>query len=126
MPKNMFSTILESLKKISLFAWEKFKVFWFGVAVPFVKGLTPKKALAILGILFVAGVLTLALMFYILSFNLPTIESLKDYKPSLGTTILAQDGRVLGHIRIEKGVYVPLQRIPKPMVNALLATEDPR
>jgi penicillin-binding protein 1A len=126
MPKTMFSSILEKIKKISFFAWEKFKVFWFGVAVPFVKGLTPKKALAILGILFVAGVLVLALMFYILSLNLPTIESLKDYKPSPGTTILAQDGRVLGHIRIEKGVYVPLQRMPKQMVNALLATEDPR
>src|SRR5512143_2577987 len=126
MPKNMFSSILETLKKISLFAWEKFKAFWFGVAVPFVKGLTPKKALAILGLLFVAGVLTLALMFYILSFGLPTIESLKDYKPSAGTMILAKDGRVLGQVRIEKGIYVPLQRIPKQMVNALLATEDPR
>src|SRR5512143_3418515 len=126
MPKNMFSSILETLKKISLFAWEKFKAFWFGVAVPFVKGLTPKKALAILGLLFVAGVLTLALMFYILSFGLPTIESLKDFKPSAGTMILAKDGRVLGQVRIEKGIYVPLRRIPQQMVNALLATEDPR
>ncbi|HEX9136795.1 MAG TPA: transglycosylase domain-containing protein, partial [Nitrospirota bacterium] len=118
--------LLETLKKITLLTWEKFKAFWFGVAVPFVNGLTPKKALAILGLLFVAGVLTLALMFYILSFGLPTIESLKDYKPSAGTMILAKDGRVLGQVRIEKGIYVPLQRIPKQMVNALLATEDPR
>ncbi|HET7319841.1 MAG TPA: PBP1A family penicillin-binding protein [Nitrospirota bacterium] len=118
--------LLETLKKITLLAWEKFKAFWFGVAVPFVNGLTPKKALAILGLLFVAGVLTLALMFYILSFGLPTIESLKDYKPSAGTMILAKDGRVLGQVRIEKGIYVPLHRIPKQMVNALLATEDPR
>ena len=126
MMKNLLNTFLEALKNIFLFAWEKFKLLWFNVVIPGLKGLTPKKALAILGILFVAGVLTLALMFYILSFDLPTIEALKDYKPSEGTMILAQDGRVLGQIRIEKGVYVPLQRIPKSMVNALLATEDPR
>jgi penicillin-binding protein 1A len=126
MLKNLLNKFLEALKNISLFAWEKFKLLWFHVVIPGLKGLTPKKALALLGILFVAGVLTLALMFYILSFDLPTIEALKDYKPSAGTTILAQDGRVLGQIRIEKGVHVPLQRIPKSMVNALLATEDPR
>ncbi len=33
---------------------------------------------------------------------------------------------MLGQIKIEKGVYVPFKRIPKYMVNALLATEDPR
>jgi penicillin-binding protein 1A len=126
MLKNLYHKFLETLKKVSLFAWEKFKVFWFNIVIPGLRGLTPKKALVILGILFVAGVLTIALMFYILSFGLPTIEALKDYKPSAGTTILAQDGRVVGQIRIEKGVYVPLKRIPKSMVNALLATEDPR
>ncbi len=126
MLKNLFQKFLEAFKKIFLFAWEKFKVFWFNVAVPGLKGLTPKKALAILVILLVAGALILALMFYVLSFDLPTIESLKDYKPSAGTTILAEDGRVLGQIRIEKGIYVPIQRIPKHMINALLATEDPR
>src|SRR5512147_2817341 len=113
MMKKWLAQFVEKLEKIFLLALEKFKVFWFGIAVPFVKGLTPRKALMILGVLAVAGVLFLALMFYILSFGLPTVESLKDYKPSAGTTILAQDGRVLGQIRIEKGVYVPLQRIPK-------------
>ena len=78
------------------------------------------------GIAFVAGVLFLALLFFILSFGLPTVESLKDYKPSPGTTIYAEDGRVLGQIKIEKGTYVPLTRIPKFMKDALLATEDPR
>ena len=73
-----------------------------------------------------AGILFVVLLFFILSFNLPTVESLKDYKPSPGTTIYAEDGRVVGQIRIEKGVYVPLQKIPQHMKNAILATEDPR
>ena len=94
--------------------------------MPWLKALTPKKALKLAGIAAVCGVLCLALLFFILSFSLPTVESLKDYKPSPGTTILAEDGRVLGQIKIEKGSYVPLSRVPKFMKDALLATEDPR
>jgi penicillin-binding protein 1A len=126
MMKKWFQAVIELLKKFTRPAWEKFKVFWFTIVVPFLNGLTPKKALKILAVAFVAGVLFIVFLFFIFSFGLPTVESLKDYKPSPGTMILAEDGRVMGHIRIEKGVYVPLQRIPKYMVNALLATEDPR
>jgi len=124
--KKWFAAILALFKKVLLFAWEKFKLFWFLVAVPWLKNLTPKKALKLLGIAFVSGVLFVAFLFFYLSFGLPTVESLKDYKPSPGTVILAEDGRVLGQIKIEKGAYVPLSRIPQYMVNALLATEDPR
>jgi len=116
----------EKMKELSRRTWEKFKVFWFNSAVPWVKNFTPLKALILLAVAFVTGVLFVAFLFFILSFGLPTVEALKDYKPSPGTTIFAEDGRVLGQVRIEKGVYVPLQRIPKFLVNALLATEDPR
>ena len=126
MMKKWFEKISEVIKKLSLFAWEKSKVFWFAIALPWLKDLTPKKALKLLGIAFVSGILFIALMFFVLSFGLPTTESLKDYKPSKGTIILAEDGRVLGQIRIEKGNYVPLKRIPKFLKDALLATEDPR
>ncbi len=88
--------------------------------------LHPRKALKLLGIAFVAGVLLVALVFFYFSFGLPTVEALKDYKPSAGTVILAEDGRVLGQIKIEKGTYVPLSRIPQFLKDALLATEDPR
>ncbi len=126
MMKVWFLKVSETVKKASRFAWEKFKVFWFTVAVPWIKNMTPKKALILLAAALVLGILFIALLFFIYSFGLPTVESLKDYKPSPGTVILADDGRVLGQVRIEKGIYVPLQRIPKHMVKAVLATEDPR
>ncbi len=126
MMKQWFEKFLSAAKKIGLFAWEKFKVFWFTIAVPWLNALTPRKALKLMGIAFVCGVLFILFLFFVLSFGLPTVESLKDYKPSPGTTIYAEDGRVLGQIKIEKGVYVPLARIPKFMKDALLATEDPR
>ena len=126
MSKKRFPKILKPVRKTALFAWEKFKVFWFTIAVPWLKALTPQKALALLIVAFAAGVLLIALLFFIFSFGLPTVESLKDYKPSAGTVILAEDGRVLGQIKIEKGTYVPLARVPKFLKDALLATEDPR
>ena len=126
MLKQLFTKILEPIRKFALLAWEKFKVFWFTVAVPWLNSLTPQKALALLVVAFAAGVLLVALLFFIFSFGLPTVEALKDYKPSAGTVILAEDGRVLGQIKIEKGAYVPLARVPKFLKDALLATEDPR
>jgi penicillin-binding protein 1A len=126
MLKQWSQKLLDAIKKLSLFAWEKFKVFWFTIAVPWIQNLTPRKALKLLAAAFVAGVLFVAFLFFILSFGLPTVESLKDYKPSPGTVILAEDGRVLGQVKIEKGIYVPLKRIPKFMKDAVLATEDPR
>ena len=124
--QKVFKKITEVSKKISLYVWEKVKIFWFTIAVPWLKSLTPMKVLKIMGVTILSGVLILAMMFFVLSFGLPTVESLKDYKPSPGTIILAEDGRVLGQVRIEKGNYVPLSRIPKFLINALLATEDPR
>jgi penicillin-binding protein 1A len=126
MLKKWFTLIPELFLKLLRFAGGKFKTFWFGTAVPWFHALTPVKAAKLLGVVFAAGALVVALMFYALSFGLPTVDALKDYKPSPGTMILAEDGRVLGQIRIEKGVYVPLARISKFMKNALLATEDPR
>jgi penicillin-binding protein 1A len=126
MLKQLFTKILEPVRKFALLAWEKFKVFWFTIAVPWLNTLSPQKALALLVAAFAAGVLLVALLFFIFSFGLPTVEALKDYKPSAGTVILAEDGRVLGQIKIEKGAYVPLSRVPKFLKDALLATEDPR
>jgi penicillin-binding protein 1A len=127
-PENMkhFKKVIAVLANASLFVWEKLQAFWSMIALPWIKNLTPKKVLKIAGITFVAGVLCVVLLFVVLSFGLPTVESLKDYKPSPGTIIYAEDGRVLGQVRIEKGSYVPLARVPKFLKDAVLATEDPR
>ncbi len=122
----MKQRILELLHTFVTYCWNFLKTLWQGRVLPWFRELTFGKALKILAACFAAGVLFVVLLFFILSFNLPTVESLKDYKPSPGTTIYAEDGRIVGQIRIEKGVYVPLQKIPQYMKNAILATEDPR
>jgi penicillin-binding protein 1A len=118
--------LFELLRTFVLFLGTSLRRIWQERLWPWLRTMTARKAALTLFYSGVAGVLFVVLMFVVLSFNLPTVESLKDYKPSPGTTIYAEDGRVLGQLRIEKGIYVPLSKIPKSMVNALLATEDPR
>ena len=117
--KQRLLDLFHRLQVFTLALWQNHVLPWF-------KALTFRRAMAIILGCIAAGILFVVLLFFILSFNLPTVESLKDYKPSPGTTIYAEDGRVVGQIRIEKGVYVPLQKIPKYLKDAILATEDPR
>ena len=122
----MFKKLIKKKTDPFLAFWGKIQNSWQGRVLPWLRALTVLKAILILFAGFAAGILFVAALFFILSFGLPTVEALKDYKPLPGTLILAEDGRVLGHIKIEKGIYVPLNRIPKHMVSAILATEDPR
>jgi penicillin-binding protein 1A len=122
----MKQRIVELLRTVGTKLWHFSATLWKDRILPWLKALTFEKAIKILLVVIFGGVLFVVLLFFFLSFNLPTVESLKDYKPSPGTTIYAEDGRIVGQIRIEKGVYVPISKIPKYMKNAILATEDPR
>jgi len=75
-------------------------------------------ALAVLG---GAGVLYL---FYHYGRDLPDYKQLADYEPPTVTRVHAGDGRLLAEYAIEKRAYVPIQAMPRRVVNAFLAAED--
>jgi len=58
--------------------------------------------------------------------DLPRIAALKDYRPPPGTRILSADDRLIGRIRRDKGVFVPLSQIPDNLKKAVIAVEDAR
>jgi penicillin-binding protein 1A len=58
--------------------------------------------------------------------GIPSVEELKKYQPESGTKIYADDDVLIGELKIEKGVFVPLNRIPDHMKNAVIAVEDSR
>ncbi|PPR45586.1 MAG: Penicillin-binding protein 1A [Alphaproteobacteria bacterium MarineAlpha5_Bin7] len=65
--------------------------------------------------------------FYILwkfSPELPGYSELKDYKPSLSTRVYTSDGLLLDKYFIEERIFVPVDRIPKNLINAFLSAED--
>ncbi len=58
--------------------------------------------------------------------DLPPVEALKSFQPSLVTRVYADDNRLIGQFFIEKRIMVPLVHIPQDMVHAIVAVEDSR
>lgn len=61
-----------------------------------------------------------------ISQNLPSISELEEFKPSIITYIYSDSGEVIGEYAIEKRIEVTYQDIPEILIEAIIATEDPR
>ncbi len=58
------------------------------------------------------------------SHDLPDIEQLAQYNPSVTTRLYASDGRLLEEYAKEKRIYVPINAMPRVLINAFIAAED--
>jgi penicillin-binding protein 1A len=56
--------------------------------------------------------------------DLPDYQQLAHYQPPIMTRVHAGDGRLLAEYATERRVFVPIQAIPKPVINAFLSAED--
>jgi len=56
--------------------------------------------------------------------NLPDYEQLKNYSPIITTRLYASDGSLFSEFSKEKRIFVPINNIPKNLINAFLAAED--
>jgi len=56
--------------------------------------------------------------------DLPNIESVRDYRPCQVSRVYDQDGVLLGEFFIEKRELVPLERVPRVLLDAIVAAED--
>lgn len=56
--------------------------------------------------------------------NLPDYEQLKNYNPMITTRLYASDGSLISEFSKEKRIFVPIETIPKNLINAFLAAED--
>jgi penicillin-binding protein 1A len=75
-----------------------------------------------------AGILLafiIAFGIYIFS-GLPSLEELENPKPVLASKVYTVDGEVLGQFFIENRIETDIDSIPKPLIQALIATEDRR
>ncbi|MBF0309967.1 MAG: PBP1A family penicillin-binding protein [Magnetococcales bacterium] len=72
----------------------------------------------------VAGLLVVWAAFLKYSKDLPTLDELAHYEPSLVTRVFARDYQLLGEFFVERRQFVPLAEIPQMVINAFLAIED--
>ncbi|HMD63835.1 MAG TPA: penicillin-binding protein 1A, partial [Stellaceae bacterium] len=56
--------------------------------------------------------------------DLPDYQQLAHYQPPIMTRVQAGDGRLLAEYATERRIFVPVQSIPKPVINAFLSAED--
>lgn len=75
-------------------------------------------------IVFLVGVAAVAGMIWHYSKDLPDYSQLQDYEPPVMTRVHASDGALLGEYSKERRLYLPIQAVPKLVINAFLAAED--
>src|SRR5712672_1586346 len=75
-------------------------------------------------VVFLVGVAAMAGMIWHFSKDLPDYSQLQDYEPPVMTRIHASDGSLMGEYAKERRLYLPIQAVPKLVINAFLAAED--
>ncbi len=73
-----------------------------------------------LGILMVAGI------FIMLSYDLPSFEYLENPRSRIASNVFSSDGKILGKYYIENRTPVEYDSLSPHLINALIATEDAR
>jgi penicillin-binding protein 1A len=85
-----------------------------------------KWSLMISLVLMLVGAAALMGIYFYMSDDLPKITSLKDYHPSIITTVYSDDNRKIAEFYKERRVVVPLSEIPIQLQQAFIAAEDAR
>ncbi|MDZ4203063.1 MAG: penicillin-binding protein 1A [Gallionella sp.] len=81
--------------------------------------------LAILALVLLPAIL-LALAATLAYPNLPSLETLTDYRPKIPLRVYSAEGVLLGEFGEERRALVKIHEVPKVMVDAILAAEDDR
>ncbi len=74
----------------------------------------------------IVGTGTVAGLFWHFSHGLPDHKQLADYQPATLTRLYASDGKLLAEYAREKRVFVPVDAMPKRVLEAFVAAEDQR
>ncbi|HSV22804.1 MAG TPA: transglycosylase domain-containing protein, partial [Xanthobacteraceae bacterium] len=84
-----------------------------------------------LGFLFATGSVVLLVaagaffgLLYHFSKDLPDYSQLQDYEPPVMTRVHAADGELLAEYAKERRLYLPIQAVPKLVINAFISAED--
>src|ERR1700684_1605170 len=75
-------------------------------------------------IVFLVGVAAAAGLLWHYSKDLPDYSQLENYEPPVMTRVHAADGSLLAEYARERRLYIPIQAVPKLVINAFVAAED--
>lgn len=89
------------------------------------------KGLGLLGTVFLLFLLTIVAAFFVagsylttLVGELPRVDKLADYRPPIVSQVFGDDGRLVGEFYIERRLVVPVNQMPRKLIQAFVAAED--
>src|ERR1700742_2498578 len=75
-------------------------------------------------ILFLVAVAAIGGLIWHFSQDLPDYTQLRDYEPPVMTRVHAGDGSLIAEYAKERRLYLPIQDVPKLVINAFISAED--
>ncbi|MDR3151716.1 MAG: PBP1A family penicillin-binding protein [Holosporaceae bacterium] len=85
-----------------------------------------KRFFKIIVLLAFLGISAALAALYIMSLDLPDHTLLKKYAPELSSRVFLKNGEKLCEYSSEKRYFIPIERVPKKLINAFLSAEDKR
>jgi penicillin-binding protein 1A len=79
---------------------------------------------AVGAVVFLIGVAAVAAVVWHYSRDLPDYAQLRNYEPPVMSRVHAGDGTLLAEYAKERRLYLPIQAVPKLVINAFLSAED--
>src|SRR5690348_15302790 len=61
---------------------------------------------------------------FVYNSDLPQVDQLEDYRPSLITEVYADDGQVIGSFALERRIQIKWEDIPQVLRDAIVSVED--
>jgi penicillin-binding protein 1A len=83
-----------------------------------------RRAVAASVLLAVLGVAGIVGAYFWISREIPPFESIRDYKPFVATNVVTEGGVPVGQFAREKRTLVPMESIPRLVVQAVTSAED--
>ena len=62
-------------------------------------------------------------VYYLLA-TLPKVDRLADYKPPIVSQVYGEGGSLVGEFYLERRTVVPVEKVPKKLIQAFVAAED--
>ena len=83
-----------------------------------------KKILRISAALLLLGLISIFLILWYFSSELPDYKILSNYKPAISSRVHSGEGQLIAEYALQKRLFIPYESIPKKVVHSFLSAED--
>jgi penicillin-binding protein 1A len=83
-----------------------------------------KKAIKILSVIFVSGLLFSFSTLWYFSSDLPDYKILNNYKPPVSSRVHSSEGQLIAEYALQKRFFIPYESIPKKVIYSFISAED--